>query len=427
MKVLIVGNGGREHALLWRLAADSPRSEFHITRGNPGMTSLAASVDVSPADVDGVVRAANELDTGLVVVGPEVPLAAGLADKLIAAGRDVFGPTAAAARIESSKVFSKRLMQAAGVPTADFEVFSDVNDALKYIDSGPGQCVVKADGLAAGKGAVVCRSKQEAKDAVRMMMTSHAFGAAGDMVVIEEMMAGEELSVLALVDGKNVIPLVASQDHKAVGEGDTGPNTGGMGCYAPVAIATPQLIGIAVRQIMEPVVAELARRGSPYRGCLYAGLMITGTGPRVVEFNCRFGDPETQVVLPLLEGNLLELMKQSAVGSLHDAEVGVKDGAAVCVVLASGGYPGSYDKGKNITFDPALAARDDIIVYHAGTAAKDGAVVSAGGRVLGVTGLGADVAAAAAVAYQGVDMIAFDGAYCRRDIAWREIKRIQNS
>ena len=427
MKVLIVGNGGREHALLWRLAADSPQSEFHITRGNPGTNALATSVDVSPTDVDGVVRAANELNTDLVVVGPEVPLADGLADKLIAAGRDVFGPTAEAAKIESSKVFSKRLMKDAGVPTADFEVFSDVNEALKHINSGPEQCVVKADGLAAGKGAVVCRTKQEARDAVRMIMADQAFGAAGDEVVIEEMMAGEELSVLALVDGNTVIPLVASQDHKAVGEGDTGPNTGGMGCYAPVAIATPLLMGVVVRQIMEPVVAELARRGSPYRGCLYAGLMITGAGPKVVEFNCRFGDPETQVVLPMLDGNLLELMKQSAVGTLGGAEVGVKDGAAVCVVMASGGYPGSYEKGKKISFDPALDGRDDIIVFHAGTAAKDGGVVTAGGRVLGVTGLGEDVAAAAATAYQGVDMIAFDSGFCRRDIAWREIERIKNA
>ncbi len=426
MKVLIVGNGGREHALLWRLAADSPESEFFITRGNPGTTALAKSVDVGPTDVDGVVRAAGEIGTGLVVVGPEVPLAEGLADRLIAAGRDVFGPVAGAAKIESSKVFSKRLMRDAGVPTAAFEVFTDLDPALAHIDNGPEQCVVKADGLAAGKGAIVCRSREEARAAVRTILAERVFGAAGDAVVIEEMMKGEELSVLALVDGKNVVPLVPSQDHKAVGEGDTGPNTGGMGCYAPVTIASGLLMGVVMHRILQPVVAELARRGTPYRGCLYAGLMICKDGPQVVEFNCRFGDPETQVVLPLLDGNLLELMKASAVGSLAGVEAGAKDGAAVCVVLASGGYPGSYEKGKKIGFGPALAGRDDIIVFHAGTAAEDGATVTSGGRVLGVTGLDENVAAAAARAYEGVDLISFENSYCRRDIAWREIERVKN-
>ncbi len=426
MRVLIVGNGGREHALLWRLAADSPESEFFITRGNPGTAALAQNVDVGPTDVDGVVRAAGEIGTGLVVVGPEVPLAGGLADRLIAAGRDVFGPVAGAAKIESSKVFSKRLMRDAGVPTAAFEVFTDLDPALAHIENGPEQCVVKADGLAAGKGAIVCRGKQEARDAVRTILAERVFGAAGAAVVIEEMMKGEELSVLALVDGKNVVPLVPSQDHKAVGEGDTGPNTGGMGCYAPVAIATGLLMGVVMHRILQPVVAELARRGTPYRGCLYAGLMICEDGPKVVEFNCRFGDPETQVVLPLLDGNLLELMKASAVGSLAGVEVGAKDGAAVCVVMASGGYPGSYGKGKEIGFGSALDSREDIIVFHAGTAAKDEATVTSGGRVLGVTGLDENVAAAAARAYEGVDLISFENSYYRRDIAWREIERVKN-
>ncbi len=426
MKVLIVGNGGREHALLWRLAADSPESEFFITSGNPGTAALAKNVDVSPTDVDGVVRAAGEIGTDLVVVGPEMPLADGLADKLIEAGLDVFGPVAGAAKIESSKVFSKQLMRDAGVPSAAFEVFTDLDSALAHIESGPEQCVVKADGLAAGKGAIVCRSKQEARDAVKTILADRAFGDAGDALVIEEMMVGEELSVLALVDGKNVVPLVPSQDHKAVGEGDTGPNTGGMGCYAPVAIATPLLMGVVMRRILRPVVQELAKRGTPYRGCLYAGLMICEDGPKVVEFNCRFGDPETQVVLPLLEGNLLELMKASAVGTLADVETGTRDGAAVCVVLASGGYPGEYQKGKVIEFGRELADRDDIVVFHAGTADKDGATVTSGGRVLGVTGLDDDVAAAAARAYEGVDMISFEGGFCRRDIAWREIERLED-
>ncbi len=426
MKVLIVGNGGREHALLWRLAADSPESDFYITRGNPGTAALATNIDVSPTDVNGVVRVAGEIDTDLVVVGPEVPLDAGLADRLIEAGRAVFGPVAGAAKIESSKVFSKQLMREAGVPSADFEVFTDPGSALNHIENGPEQCVVKADGLAAGKGAIVCRSKEEARRAVKMILADRAFGSAGDALVIEEMMVGEELSVLALTDGINVVPLVPSQDHKAVGEGDTGPNTGGMGCYAPVAIATPQLMEIVMRRILLPVVEELARRGTPYRGCLYAGLMICEDGPKVVEFNCRFGDPETQVVLPLLDGNLLELMKESATGSLSTVTAGAKDGAAVCVVLASGGYPGSYSKGKIIEFGKDLSSREDIIVFHAGTAADDGAIVTSGGRVLGVTGLGRNVAAAAARAYEGVDSISFENGFCRRDIAWREIERLEN-
>ncbi len=423
MKILIVGNGGREHALLWRLAQDRPDASFFITRGTPGTAALARSLDLAPTDVDAVVRAAMELEADLTVVGPEVPLAAGLVDRLEARGLVAFGPLAAAARIESSKIFSKELMQRAGVPTADFGVFTDLAAALRHVEQSPEPLVVKADGLAAGKGAVVCATREQARRTLRKMMAEGEFGQAGSRVVIEEFMEGEELSLLALVDGRNILPLAPSQDHKAVGAGDTGPNTGGMGAYAPVTIAGADLVAELVRQVMQPVVDALADRGAPYRGCLYAGLMLTAAGPKVVEFNCRFGDPETQVVLPLLGGDLVELMQEAASGSLAGARVDLRPGAAVCVVVASGGYPGSYEKGKVIRFDPELARMPEVMVFHAGTAARGDQVVTAGGRVFGVTGMAGNVEEAVERAYQGVRRIEFEGMYYRPDIAHREIAR----
>jgi phosphoribosylamine--glycine ligase len=297
--------------------------------------------------------------------------------------------------------------------------------ALDYIDAGAEQCVVKADGLAAGKGSVVCRSREEARKALREMMEEGVFGPAGSAVVIEEFMEGEELSLLALVDGRNIVPLAPSQDHKAVGEGDTGPNTGGMGAYAPVIIAGKMIVDQVVRTIMQPVVDTLAERGCPYRGCLYAGLMLTGQGPRVVEFNCRFGDPETQAVLPLLDGDLVELMIEAAAGSLAGVKVRTLPGAAVCVVLASGGYPASYEKGKTITFAPGLEKMKDVFIFHAGTSSVDSKIVTSGGRVLGVTGLGADTARAVRAAYAAIKKISFEGMYYRSDIAYREINRLK--
>jgi phosphoribosylamine---glycine ligase len=427
MKILIVGNGGREHALLWRMAADRPNAEFLITRGTPGTELLAESVDLSPTDVSGVVDIAVARKVDLTVVGPEAPLAEGLVDRLQELGLAAFGPTAAAARIETSKAFAKKLMQQAGVPTAGFEIFTDLNKALDYVDAGPGGCVVKADGLAAGKGALVCHSKEEARKALHLLMQERAFGTAGETVVIEELMQGEELSVLALVDGENILPLVPSQDHKAVGEGDTGPNTGGMGAYAPVAVADGELMGRIMTTVMEPVVAALQDTGCPYRGCLYAGLMLTQDGPKVVEFNCRFGDPESQVVLPLLDGDLVSLLEASASGSLKGLQAGTKpQKAAVCVVLASGGYPDSYAKGKPIHFGQNISERQDLVVFHAGTANREKQVVTNGGRVLGVTGLGEDVELAAGAAYSGIEDISFEDMYFRRDIAYREIGRNRN-
>ncbi|MBN2287748.1 MAG: phosphoribosylamine--glycine ligase [Candidatus Glassbacteria bacterium] len=426
MKILIIGNGGREHALLWRMAADRPETKFLITRGTPGTEDLAESIDVSPTDILTLVDAALAHEVDLTVVGPEAPLAEGLVDRLHERGLAAFGPTAAAARIETSKAFAKNLMRQAGVPTAGFEIFTGLQQALDYVSAGPEGCVVKADGLAAGKGSVVCRSREEASRALHLMMHDRAFGAAGETVVVEELMAGEELSVLALVDGQNILTLVPSQDHKAVGEGDTGPNTGGMGAYAPVGVATQKLIAQVSSEIMEPVVAALKEAGCPYRGCLYAGLMLTAGGPQVVEFNCRFGDPESQVVLPLLDGDLVSLLEAVSAGSLAGMQAGtLPDKAAVCVVLASGGYPGDYAKGKPVRFGPGLSGRQDLVVFHAGTVRGDGQVVTAGGRVLGVTGLGGNVELAAAAAYSGIEEISFEGKYFRRDIGYREIERIR--
>jgi phosphoribosylamine--glycine ligase len=311
----------------------------------------------------------------------------------------VFGPLAQAAKIESSKVFAKQLMKEIGVPTADFETFTKLEKALDYLEAGPEECVVKTDGLASGKGSIVCRSKEEARKALRAMMEEGVFGSAGSAVVIEEFMEGEELSLLALVDGRNIVPLAPSQDHMVVDQ--------------------------VVRTIMQPVVDTLAERGCPYRGCLYAGLMLTGQGPRVVEFNCRFGDPETQAVLPLLDGDLVQLMMEAAAGSLAGVEVRTRPGAAVCVVLASRGYPASYEKGKTITFAPGLEKRKNVLIFHAGTSSVDSKVVTSGGRVLGVTGLGADTARAVRAAYAAIKEISFDGMYYRSDIAYREINRLK--
>lgn len=422
-KILIVGNGGREHALLWKLKKDRPEAEFFITLGNGGTSALAESVNISPTDNAAVTGFAESESIDLVVVGPEAPLAAGLVDELDSRGIVSFGPSAAAARIESSKAYAKKLMREAGVPTADFQVFDNAAEALSYIDKGPENIVVKADGLAAGKGAVVCSSRKEAREAVSQMMQDRQFGEAGSRVVIEEFMTGEELSVFALVDGKNFVILAPSQDHKAVGEGDTGPNTGGMGSYSPVSIATPELLSRVESEIIGPTVEAMARDGSTYKGCLYAGLMLTPTGPRVVEYNCRFGDPETQVVLPLLESDLAELMLACARGELAGVKVKNSTQAAVCVVLASGGYPGSYGKGREMTIAGTALDNSDQVLFHAGTAVKEGKIVTSGGRVAGAVGIAGKVREAARKAYELVEAVSFEGMYFRRDIAHREINR----
>jgi phosphoribosylamine--glycine ligase len=425
MKLLIVGAGGREHALLWKLSRDAPSAEFFITGGNGGTHALAKHVSVDPGDVAGVAQWADVEDVDLVVVGPEVPLADGVVDACHERGVPAFGPTAAAAEIEASKAFSKEVMRAAGVPTAGFEVFTEVEPALAYIHRLDEPPVVKASGLAAGKGAIVCETREAAAEAVQRMLLAREFGAAGERVVIEERMTGEELSVFALTDGRDVVLLTPSQDHKRIGEGDVGPNTGGMGAYAPVSLVDDALLGRVVDEVLLPTLAELERRDRAFRGLLYAGLMLTDDGPKVVEFNCRFGDPETQAVLPLMESSLLDVMQDIARGaSIADTELRFRDGAAVTTVLASGGYPGAYEKGRVIEGADEVDAEDDLLVFHAGTARKSGQLVTGGGRVLAVTGLGPDFAAARERSRDGAGRITFEGRQFRSDIGWRELERV---
>jgi len=424
MKILVVGNGGREHALLWKLRQDAPHAELFVTRGNAGMGTLATSIPLAPGEIQplaGWVRA-NGID--LTVVGPEAPLAAGTVDHFATQGLPAFGPTRAAAEIESSKAFSKALMQRHGIPTAEFRTFDRLDAAEAYVRERGAPIVVKASGLAAGKGVVVAETVEQALEAVRDMLGGAAFGEAGHEVVIEEFMRGEELSVFALTDGVNVLPMIAAQDHKRIGEGETGPNTGGMGAYAPVSIATDEVMARIEESVLRPTIAAMAKEGRPFRGLLYAGLMLTETGPRVVEFNCRFGDPETQVVLPLLASSLLEPVGEIARGgSIAGASLSWRADAAVTTVLASGGYPGDVQTGLEVHIPADLESRGDVIVFHAGTRAEDGRVLTAGGRVLSVTALAPTVSEAAAKSRAAAERIEFEGRQLRRDIGWREIAR----
>jgi phosphoribosylamine--glycine ligase len=425
MKILIVGNGGREHALLWKLRQDAPDAEFFITLGNGGTAGLAEALPFGPGELQPLAGWAENQGVDLVVVGPEAPLAAGIVDHFGARGIPTFGPTAKAAEIESSKAFAKGLMARHGIPTAAFHAFRELPAAEEHIRAAGAPIVVKASGLAAGKGAVVCATVDEALAAAREMLGDGVFGEAGSEIVVEEFMQGEELSVFALSDGTTVLPMLPAQDHKRVGEGETGPNTGGMGAYAPVSLATPELMERITREVLLPTVAAMAAEGRPFRGLLYAGLMLTADGPKVVEFNCRFGDPETQVVLPLLAGSLLEpVLAVARGGSLAGMELRWRPGAAATTVLASGGYPGEYRTGLPVEI-PAEAGGDDLLVFHAGTREQDGALVTSGGRVLAVTALAPTVAAAAARSREAAEHITFEGRQFRRDIGWREAHRAE--
>jgi phosphoribosylamine--glycine ligase len=424
VKILIIGNGGREHALLWKLAQDAPAAEFYITRGNGGTAELATALPIAASDVEALARWAEAERPDLTVVGPEIPLAEGVVDRFEAIGIPIFGPTRAAAEIESSKAFSKQLMQRYGIPTAAFRTFTELAPAEAYIRELGAPVVVKASGLAAGKGAVVCASLDEALSTAREMLGGEAFGAAGSEIVVEEFMTGEELSVFALTDGERVLPMLPAQDHKRIGEGETGPNTGGMGAYAPVSLATPELMERVRRDVLQPTVDAMRAEGRPFHGLLYAGLMLTEEGPKVIEFNCRFGDPETQVVLPLLESSLLEPMLTIARGErLSEEPLRWKEGAAVTTVLAAGGYPGDYVTGEPIEIPMELHRAPGVMVFQAGTRREDGRLLTAGGRVLAVTALGATVAEAAERSREAAAAVHFPGCYFRRDIGWREVQR----
>ena len=425
MKILVVGNGGREHALLWKLRRDAPDAELFVTRANGGMHGLATSVPLASGEIQALAGWAEQNAIDLTVVGPEAPLAAGIVDHFTTHGLCAFGPTKAAAQIEASKAFAKGVMQRHGIPTAAFQVFDQVEPARAYVRDLGGPVVVKASGLAAGKGVVMCPDTATALTAVEEMLRGAAFGPAGTQVVVEEWMQGEELSVFALTDGENVVAMLPAQDHKRIGEGETGPNTGGMGAYAPVSLATAELRARIEAEILRPTVAAMAREGHVFRGLLYAGLMLTPDGPKVVEFNARFGDPETQVVLPLLRSSLLAPLLAIARGeSIAGVALEWSPGAAATTVLASGGYPGDYATGVPVRIPPEVERMEDVIVFHAGTErTEDGTLVTSGGRVLNVTALAPTVAEAAERSRAAAERIEYEGRTWRRDIGWRELRR----
>lgn len=424
MKVLIVGNGGREHALAWKIAQSPRVSGLYCTPGNAGIEQVARCVSLAVDDVAALRAFVIEEGIDLTVVGPEGHLALGIVDEFRKAKLRIFGPTRGAALIESSKVFSKDLMARHRIPTAAGRSFDSLKPALEYIEHQPLPIVVKADGLAQGKGVVVATTREVASRAASDMLEKLAFGQAGRRVVIEEFLDGEELTVMAFTDGKTVVPMPAAQDHKRVGDGDTGPNTGGMGAYAPAPIATPALLAAITRDVLYPVVEALSRLGSPFHGVLYAGLMIVRGRPYVLEFNARFGDPEAQVILPLLKTDLVDVMEAVIEHRLDQIELTWHGRAAVCVVLTSVGYPGSYATGLPIVGLPEGFEPGDVMIFHAGTKRQGGTVVTAGGRVLGVTGIGPHLEVARERAYNAARKISFQGCHLRSDIAHRALASI---
>lgn len=425
MRLLLIGGGGREHALAWKLAQSPLVEIIYVAPGNPGIALLdkCECVDLPLQEMEKVADYAESNSIDLTVVGPEASLVDGIADVFIARGLALFGPSKAAAELEGSKAFSKQLMEKYNIPTAFFKVCEDIATAKAYVKEKGAPIVVKADGLAAGKGVVVAMTEQEALDAIDDMMGDLKFGGAGARVVLEEFMEGEEASLLAFTDGETIVSMIAAQDHKRANDNDEGPNTGGMGTYAPAPVMTDILRLKAVEKVLKPTIAAMKAEGRPYQGCLYAGLMINGDSIKVVEFNCRFGDPETQVIMPLLNGDLAEIMLACATGTLAKADIGWLDQAAVCVVMASGGYPGSYQQGLPISGLAEADALEGVAVFHAGTKAVDGQIVTAGGRVLGVTAVGKNIREAKDKAYEAVAKISFEGAHYRQDIAWRALKK----
>ena len=427
MKVLVIGSGGREHALAWKLAQSPHLEALYCAPGNPGTRSLARNVAIAPDDIAALRRFAREEGIDLTVVGPEAPLALGITDAFEAEALRVFGPTQAAAQLESSKIFAKRFMLEAGIPTASAVFFDDHAAAESHVRGHAGPLVVKADGLAAGKGVTVCQSQHEALQAVRQAMQEGVFGDAGRRVVLEEFLDGEEASFHVLVDGRKVVPLATSQDHKRAYDGDQGPNTGGMGAYAPAPVVNDGLRQRIMDDIVVPTVDGMAARGTPYRGVLYVGLMIVENRPYVIEFNVRFGDPETQVLLMLLDGDLLPLLDGAARGQLGGERARSLPGAAVCVVMAAQGYPNTYPRGIPITGIETAVEQPNAQVFHAGTDKQDGRLVTSGGRVLGVTAYAGGIPEAIAGAYRAVECIQWPGRQFRRDIGRRALRHVASA
>ncbi len=423
MQILVVGSGGREHALCWKLSQSKNCEKLYCAPGNAGIANFAECVTIAADDVEALVKFAKEKGIGFVVVGPEAPLVAGLVDKLEAAGIPAFGPSASAALLEGSKGFMKDIAAKYNVPTAWYGRFTEAEKAKAFIREKGAPIVVKADGLAAGKGVTVCTKIEEALAAVDQAMNDKAFGEAGNEIVIEEFLAGEEASFFALVDGKTAIAMGAAQDHKAVGDGDTGPNTGGMGAYSPAPIVTPAMAEEVMEKLIMPTVRGMEAEGRPFKGVLFAGLMIDEKGPKLLEFNVRFGDPECQALMARLDSDLLELLLATSQGRLDQIKVKWRDETALVVVMAAQGYPGNYLKNTEIKGLDAANQVEGVIVLHAGTKADNGKILATGGRVLGITALGSTVKEAQSRAYQAVDKINWPEGFCRRDIGWRAVKR----
>jgi len=421
MNVLLIGSGGREHALAWKLAQSPLLKRLFIAPGNPGTEQHGTNVNIAESDTNGLIEFAKSAAIGLVVVGPEDPLASGLVDKLEAAGIKAFGPTGAAAALEADKAFAKKIMYSNKIPTAEGRSFKNFDDAKAYIASRETELVVKATGLAKGKGVFVCDDPADAILAAEKIMNDRIFGDAGNEILVEEKLLGQEASILAFVDSRTIYVMETAQDHKPIGDGDTGPNTGGMGAYSPAPVVTDALMSQIEREILVPVVDGMNRNGTPYRGVLYAGLMLTAGGPKVLEFNARFGDPETQPVMLRMQNDLLEVMLAVCNGSLEDVTLKWDPRSAVCVVMASGGYPGEYQKGKVITGIAQADSNKEVKVFHAGTKMENDQLVTSGGRVLGVTALGETIALAQKAAYDAASHIHFEDAYYRKDIASKAI------
>ena len=423
MKVLVVGSGGREHSLCWAIAKSPKCSELFCAPGNAGIDSIAICVDIAANDVDALIAFATEKKIGFVVVGPEAPLIGGLVDKLETLDIKTFGPSAAAAALEGSKGFMKDLCSKYNIPSAEYGRFDEPNSAKEFILRHHTPIVVKADGLAAGKGVIICSNRNEAYAAVDHIMTERAFGDAGDEVIIEEFMEGEEASFFVLVDGKNAVALRSAQDHKTAYDGDEGPNTGGMGAYTPAPVVDDAMAGRIMNEIIEPTIKAMANEGKPYKGVLYAGLMITSKGPRLIEYNVRFGDPECQPLMVALKSDILDALIASAEGTLDKIKLKWHDEATLIVVMAAEGYPGRYKKGTEIKGVKEANDIDGVFVFHAGTKSKNGQLLATGGRVLGVTAKAKTVAAAQKLAYKAVAKIDWPGGFNRTDIGWRAIKR----
>ncbi|MCF6159128.1 MAG: phosphoribosylamine--glycine ligase [wastewater metagenome] len=421
MKILIIGNGGREHALAWKIAQSPLVKKIYCAPGNPGIAEIAECVDIEADNIEGLYNFALKQKVDFTIVGPEDPLVAGIVDRFRDGNLVIFGPNKRAAIIEGSKIFAKTLMKKHGIPTAEFKVFDDIKLAKKHISTSDFPLIIKADGLAKGKGVSVCKTIDEANKYIDDIMRDKIFGPAGDKIIIEEFLSGKEVSILAFTDGKTIVPLSPVQDHKAVNDGDKGPNTGGMGAYTPVPQITLELQCAIEEDILVPVIHAMKRENRLYRGIIYAGLMITSTGPKVLEFNARFGDPETQVLLVQMKTDLVPLLLATTTSKLEDEKIEWNNGASICVIMASKGYPDKYEKGLEISGLEKLKGLDDVYIFHAGTTIRDGKIITNGGRVLGVTARGKNIQNAQETVYDAIQNINFEGAHYRRDIGAKVI------